>query len=179
MGPAPIVQGSRSVSLVLAGSGAIRRLVESYDEAFFGSIETIKLLPFSFETEADAVADTFLPEYFRESIAPDKKERIELFRTAHEITGGHPWYLTILGSAMASMFGITRVTPTMLHHVAEELVKGRLNRVDKAFVPENFYGYMLASLNILDERVAAIAQLVLVEIARNTTTDWRDLAYRG
>jgi hypothetical protein len=172
----PIVQGSRSVSLVLAGSGAIRRLVESYDEAFFGSIEIIKLLPFSFETEADAVADTFLPQYYRDSIAPDMKGRIDLFRTAHEITGGHPWYLSILGSAMASMFGISRVTPAMLHHVAEELVKGRLNRMDKSFVPENFYGYMLASLNILDERVAAIAQLVLVEIARNTTTDWRNLA---
>ena len=168
-----IVQSSKSVSLLMAGSGLTRRLTDSYDEALFGSIDTIDLHPFNIDTEFDAVLDTLLPAPIRE-IFQEEASNSNLARVAHELTGGHPWYLAILGSSMGAIFGKTFVTPSMLSVVVEQLVNGTVNACGIQFRASNFYGHLFESLNVLGPRQTAIAQLVLLTIARNTTTDWRD-----
>jgi hypothetical protein len=54
------------------------------------------------------------------------------------------------------------------------VVNGTVNACGIQFRASNFYGHLFESLNVLGPRQTAIAQLVLLTIARNTTTDWRD-----
>lgn len=75
---------------------------------------------------------------------------------------------------MGAIFGKTFVTPSMLSVVVEQLVNGTVNACGIQFRASNFYGHLFESLNVLGPRQTAIAQLVLLTIARNTTTDWRD-----
>ena len=164
----PVIQGSTRVSLFMAGSGITRRFVEDYGEALFGSIESVELDTFSLKTEFDPIAKTFLPERIRNHFAPTDQEFLELNTRAYELTGGHPWYLSMLGSAMANTFGLTRVTPAMLTHVAEELIEGNVVRKDKTFQASNFYGHLFKSLSVFDERTTAIAKLIMLEVAIHT-----------
>ncbi len=168
-----IVLSSKRVSLLMAGSGLTRRLIEQYDQAFFGSIDTpIELTPFDATTESQAIADTFLPKELRQNVSPDEGQRKLLIAKACELTGGHPWYLAILGSSMASYFGITKITPAMLNHVAEELLLGNVRHGDKEIPPSYFYFHLFGSLDVLHEREGAITRLVLLEVARNTTFEY-------
>lgn len=164
----PVIQGSTRVSLFMAGSGITRRFVEDYGEALFGSIESVELDTFSLKTEFDPIAKTFLPERIRNHFAPTDEDFLELNTRAYQLTGGHPWYLSMLGSAMANTFGLTRVTPAMLTHVAEELIKGNVVREDKTFQASNFYGHLFKSLSVFEERTTAIAKLVMMEVAIHT-----------
>lgn len=167
-----IVQQSTKVSLLLAGSGLTRRLVDRYDAALFGSIDCIELKPFSWKVEQDAIADIFMPPEVRAQMTPSGLGFEPLLKKAFELSGGHPWYLSMLGSATAAMFGARPVTPAMLVHVGDEMVAGRVRRDDLEFTAERFYGHLIESLDIIGNRQKSIAELCLLEIARRATTDW-------
>jgi hypothetical protein len=166
-----IVQQSSKVSLLFAGSGLTRRLVDRYEAALFGSIECIELKPFSWESERDAIADTFIPRAVRDQMAPSAGFDV-LLEHAYRLSQAYPWYLSMLGSATAAVFGRRPVTPAMLLHVSDEMVAGRVRRDDLTFTAEKFYGHLIESLNIMGNRKQAIAQLCLLEVARQGSADW-------
>jgi hypothetical protein len=167
----PIVQLSPSISLVFAGSGLTRNLVRGYDKAFFGSIETITLEPFSIESDYDAIRDTFLPTAVRECLCPDASMERRLVSHACELCGGHPWFLSMLGYNAAKALGGRPLTPVLLSKVCREMIAGHGDSVGRSGGADRFYGHLFDSLDVVASQ-KPIAELVLANIARQVTIEW-------
>lgn len=168
----PLVQMSPTISLVFAGSGITRGLTHNYDKAFFGSIITIDLTPFSIEDDYDAIADTFMPLEARQYLCPNLEKLKPILQEAYHLTGGHPWYLSMLGRSSATQLQGRILTPMLLKEVAQKMVTGdQTDFYDKEIGAARFYGHLFDSLDSLG-RQKAHAQLVLANIARQVTLEW-------
>jgi hypothetical protein len=168
----PLVQMSPTISLVFAGSGITRGLTQNYDKAFFGSITTLDLTPFSIEDDYDAIADTFLPEEARQYLCPNLEKLKPILQEAFHLTGGHPWYLSMLGRSSATQLQGRVLTPMLLKEVAQKMVIGdQTDFYDKEIGAAHFYGHLFDSLDSLGKQ-KAYSQLVLANIARQVTLEW-------
>lgn len=165
-----LVQQSPTISLVLAGSGITRELTRNYNAALFGSIESIHLRPFTFPEEQDAVADTLIPKEARSQLCPDSESLDRLVCHAHLLTGGHPYFLAMLGSAAATVLEGRPLSIPLLNDVARGMMQGDGDGGSTGGA-EKFYGHLLDSLDVTG-RGRYCAQLVLVNIAKQVTMEW-------
>jgi hypothetical protein len=60
----------------------------------------------------------------------------------------------------------------MLNHAAEEMIAGRVSIALSNEAAPRFYGHLIESLPVIEERGRAIAEVCLVEIAKQLTTDY-------
>jgi hypothetical protein len=172
-----IVQLSRRISLVLAGSGLQRLFVEHYDDALFGSIDEVELKPFNWGDDQEAIQSTFIP------LKADLRERLckgDSFRAitkhAYELCGGHPYYLAMLGYAAALFSRGHQLTPPLLNHVAELMIRGEIRSVGPNIDAKRFYAHIFETLQILRSRTSVIAKILLAHISQRTTADYPWLA---
>jgi hypothetical protein len=166
-----IVQRSRLLSLVLAGTGLQRMFIEDYKNPFYGSIDAIEVEPFAPETEKAAIADVFLPAPLRGRLCPDARRFDDVLAMANELSGGHPWFLSMLGYAAARLSGGHRLTPILLRRTAEVMMQGQIPGGGKANQRSNFYSYDFLSLERLPERRQACAKALLATIAQRTSRE--------
>jgi hypothetical protein len=167
----PLVQMSPQVSLILAGSGLTRSLTQSYSRALFGSISEIHLRPFCLADDFESVAKTLLPMESRKWLCPDEKKLQAIVESAYRLTGGHPWFLSMLGSSAAQMLQGRPLTPPILNEVATGMITGRISSHDGEIGASRFYGHMFDSLDACG-KLKYHAQLVLSNIARQVTFEW-------
>lgn len=167
----PLVQMSPKISLVFAGSGLTRDLIRGYDKAFFGSIDTIQLRPFLLPEDYEAVAATFLPAGARPWLCPNPDRLEAVVKQAHYLTGGHPWYLSMLGRSAAGLLQGRSLTPPLLNEIADDMVAGRADLGDRETGAARFYGHLFDSLDATG-KLKTHAQLVLTNIARQVTLEW-------
>jgi hypothetical protein len=163
-----IVQRSRQLSLIMAGTGLQRLFTEDYHNPFYGSIEKIELKPFDLASEEEAIADTFLPSQLRAKLCP-RETFSQVVQEASSLSGGHPWYLAMLGCAAARVSSGHRLTPALLRRAAELMLRGQIPRGGKLNERSNFYGPNFESLKRLPTRIQAAAHALLAHIAQRTS----------
>jgi hypothetical protein len=173
----PIIQLSRRISLVLAGSGLQRLFVEHYDDALFGSIDEVELKPFNWGDDQEAIESTFIP------LKAGLRERLckgdsfhAITKHAYELCGGHPYYLAMLGYAAALFSRGHQLTPPLLNRVAELMIRGEIRSVGPNIDAKRFYAHIFETLQILRSRTSVIAKILLAHISQRTTADYPWLA---
>jgi hypothetical protein len=166
-----LIQGSKTIALVLAGSGLTRVLSDSYTAALFGSISQIEIQPFELEGDREAIEDTFVPKMIRAKLCrPEDLSR--LVAHAHGLTKGHPYYLAVLGHAAASVAKGRFLTPRGLDRVVADIMSGKLARVIERAVPSTFYAHVFETLDALPWQTAAAAKVILAHVAQRSTTEF-------
>ncbi|WP_437815127.1 ATP-binding protein [Sorangium sp. So ce1078] len=166
-----IVQHSESISLVLAGSGLQRLLVDDYAAPLFGSIDHLEIRPFDWGSDREAIEQTFLPLRARDRVCA-KGAFPELARTAHQLSGGHPYYLTMLGYSAAMLSAGRPLTPASLSRIVDAMITGTVRASGPRIDAVRFYAPIFESLKRLTPRVQAIAKLILVQVAQRTTPEY-------
>ncbi|MBL4844678.1 MAG: SEC-C domain-containing protein [Planctomycetes bacterium] len=157
-----VIQHSKNVTFVLAGSGLQRLLVHDYRNALYESIKKFELGPFSWEHDSTAVEDTFVPRELRGQIcAPGGFESV--VERAYEFSGGHPYFLAQLGFFAAQEERL--ITKAVLAHIADKIAQGPNCSV--------FYNAIFVSLERLNPRRQAVAKAVLANVAERTTADYQ------
>jgi hypothetical protein len=170
-----IVQRSQRVSIVLAGSGLQRLLVENYSDALYGSIEEVNLAPFRWESDRAPIMKTFLPPLVRDRLC--LRENVEaVCRHAADICGGHPWYLAIFGRAAAIIARGKPLVPALLNQVLDVVTRQEPPALELTSPlrtdPTCFHSSIFLSLERLDERGWAIAVALLAHIAQRVTLEF-------
>ena len=166
-----IVQQSRNVSLVLAGSGLQRMLSERYDTALFGSIAQVEVGPFRKPEDREAVEKTFLPEVVRSRLCSLEEFGV-LVDTAYDLSGGYPFYLTMLGYSAGLLAAGHGLTPASLHRAADEMVRGGVPNVSWRIDAGRFYLHVFETAQRLPQRLQAVVKLVLAYLAQQTSRDF-------
>jgi hypothetical protein len=172
-----IVQRSRRLALVMAGSGFLRLQTNDYLHPFYGSIDVLELKPFRGETEAgrQAAQTTFLPNSLRSRLCPGERFTA-VARRALELTGGHPYFLSMLGYAAAKSWRGHPLTLESLNRIADLMIQNKIDSGTGDIVRAKFYMFTFESLKTLPACDQAVAKLMLVNIARLTSTHrerWR------
>jgi hypothetical protein len=166
-----IIQRSQRLSLVMAGSGLQRLFTEDYLHPFYGSVDELPLRPFDWGTERDRTAaeDTFLPAHLRPRLCSGG-QFTKVARRASDLSGGHPYFLSMLGYAVARAWRGHPLTPEMLNRIADLMIQ---NKIDTGTIDVNrrkFYMFIFESLKRLSPRQRALAHLMLASMARLTST---------
>ncbi len=171
-----IVQHSESISLFMAGSGLTKTLTTQYESALFGSIETIELLPFNWERDQEAIAALLIPHGIRGEWAGQQAEVVDLAEHAAIATGGHPYYLSMLGYAVAKLYGRTPITVPMLNEAIERMLSTRIDTHGGPIEASTFYKYLFHDLDGMssNERVA-LAKLLLANLSRQVSVAWPEM----
>ncbi|MBA3548109.1 MAG: AAA family ATPase [Nannocystis sp.] len=170
-----IVQQSRDISLVLAGSGLQKMLTRDYSRPLHGSIDQVEIRPFSWDQDRAAILDTFLPEPIRGRLC--RAENIDdVARHAATMCGGHPYFLSLVGQAAGLSASGRSVNIPVVNDAARRLVASSLPelvRIDE----QVFYSHIFDTLKRVPVREQRLAQILLVHIAiRTTETDrWLNL----
>jgi len=177
----PVVMASPRIGLVLAGSGLQRVFVDGYDQAFFGSIQWINLSPFNWEDEQDrnASQETFLPTGLRDRLCSGQKFE-EVSSYAHQLCGGIPYYLSMLGASAAAASKGHKFTRTALDRVVSRILFGEFKTVEGSrsvgvglsIDPKLFYMPIFDALNALSVRQSLISQVLLTRVSVRTTQDY-------
>ena len=170
-----IVQRSRRISLILAGSGLQKLLFENYEQALYGSMDVVSVEPFRWDTDRPAIRDTFLPERVRSQLC--SSELVDsVCHHATEVCGGHPWYLAVFGRSAAVLAKGRQLTVPLLNEVLDTVVRHDPLRtgVTDALTndPARFYAPSLESLGRLDDRSQAIAKTILARLAQRVTVEF-------
>lgn len=166
-----VVQRAERVSLILAGSGLQKLLVQGYEDALFGSIDEIHVEPFAWKEDASAVLDTVFPADIRARLCR-AQDTEELAGQACELCGGHPMYLTLLGSAAAMLCKGRRLSADTLNRVVDRLVREGINEPGLQIDRKRFYNPTFQTLARLPVKTQALAKLILVHIAERTTPEY-------
>ncbi|MDC0721688.1 AAA family ATPase [Nannocystis bainbridge] len=170
-----IVQQSRDISLVLAGSGLQKMLTRDYSRPLHGSIDQIEIRPFVWERDREAILATFLPESIRGRLC--RPENIDaVARHAATLCGGHPYFLALVGQAAGLSADGRSVNVPVVNDAARRLIASSLPelvRIDE----QVFYSHIFDTLKRVPVRERLLAQILLVHIAvRTTETDrWLNL----
>jgi hypothetical protein len=172
-----VVQMSHRIGLVFTGSGLQRIFVEGYDKALHSSIAQHELGPFGWEQDQKASQSTFLPERLRSRLcAADRFE--EISEHAHNLSGGNPHYLAILGYSSAILLNGHRWTRAGLDQVVERILQGELRTSGTGLGvppspvhPDQFYAPTFESLKRLPAYSQALAKITLAHIAERTSTN--------
>src|SRR5262249_3239194 len=124
-----IIQRSQRIMLVLAGSGLQRLFTDDYLHPFYGSIDELDLKSFDWSDDPDRAGSeqAVLPPRFRPWLCPGDRFSA-VARKAYDLTGGHPYYLAMLGYAAALTWRGPPLTPVTLERVANLLVENRIER---------------------------------------------------
>jgi len=167
-----IIQRSQRIMLVLAGSGLQRLFTEDYLHPFYGSIDELEVKPFDWATEwgRRAIEKTFLPSHFRPQLCQGDRFS-EVAQRAADLTGGHPYYLSMLGFAAARAWRGHPLTPALLNRVADLLIQNKIDGGTFDINRRKFYQPVFQSLKRLSDHEQAVARLMLTSIARLTSTD--------
>lgn len=166
-----IIQRSKRISLVMAGSGLQRLFTEDYNHPFYGSIDEVPLSPFSWndEIERESAELTFLPPQIRTRLCPDGHFS-EVAFAAHDLCGGHPYFLAMLGCATARAWRGHSLTPEGLNRIADLMIKNKIDTGNVGVTRQRFYMFVFESLKRLSDREHAVSRLMLASIARLTST---------
>jgi hypothetical protein len=172
-----VVQRSERVSLVLAGSGLQKLLVQNYEDALFGSIDEIHVDPFTWKEDAAAVLDTVFPAEVRTKMCR-AQDAERLAEQACDLCGGHPMFLAFLGSAAAILSGGRRLGADTLNRVVDRLVREGVNEPCLQIDRKRFYNPTFQTLAALPVRTQSLAKLILVHVAERTTPEypWESVA---
>lgn len=166
-----IVQRSEAISLVLAGSGLQRLLVTEYVAPLFGSIDSVEIAPFDMERDRNAIEHTFIPPSLRSRICA-KDAFCELAQEAYLLSGGHPYYLSMLGYSAALQAAGRPLTRAALNRTVEAMVNGTIRATGPRIDAARFYAPIFESLRRLSARLQAVAQLLLLQVAQRTTREY-------
>ena len=143
-----VVQMSRKIGLVLAGSGLQRLFTEDYQDPLFGSIEGVELGPFSLQGEREAVKNTFMPPEVRYRLCRD--EDFEgLTDHAYALCGGHPWFLSMLGYSAAVACRGRTLNRSLLNHIVGMIISGELKHEAVAIDAGRFYKQSVFELSLI------------------------------
>ncbi|MDI1484379.1 AAA family ATPase [Polyangium sp. y55x31] len=166
-----IIQQSPSLALVLAGSGIQRLFVDDYEAALFGSINEVEIGPFNWENDRDAIERTFMPHSIRRQMCRDDVWD-DVARYAYELSGGHPYYLAMLGFSAAIVLNGRGLTPHQLNRVVEDMIGGRVRSLGWKINASRFYAPIFETLKRVSTRTRAIAKILLTQIAQRTTPEY-------
>ena len=177
----PLIMNSPRIGLVLAGSGLQRVFIDRYDQALFGSIPSIELLPFDWDQEhdRDASQETFLPSPVRVRLCPGELVE-DVSHYAHQLCGGVPYYLAMLGSSAAVSSRGYKLTRSALDRVVDRILDDEFRAADgrqqmnagMLLDPKLFYQPIFDSLNALPARQRAVCQVLVARVAVRTTQDY-------
>jgi hypothetical protein len=167
-----IIQRSERLALVMAGSGLQRLFTNEYTHPFYGSLAELSLGSFDWGQAdgRDAAEKTFLPERLRPRLCPDPAEFARVAERACDLCGGNPYFLSMLGCAVGRAWRGHPLTPEMLNRVADLMIQNKLEVGNADINRKKFYQFLFASLDSLPPRDQAVAKLMLVSIARLTST---------
>jgi len=166
-----IIQRSNCLSLVMAGSGLQRLFTDDYLHPFYGSVDELSLQPFDWETARgrEAAERTFLPANLRPRLCPEGRFP-EVAQQAYDLSGGHPYFLSMLGYAAGRAWRGHPLTPEMLNRVADLMIQNRIATGTMDINRRKFYMFIFESLKRLSPREQAVARVMLASIARLTST---------
>jgi hypothetical protein len=172
-----VVQRAERVSLILAGSGLQKLLVQGYEDALFGSIDEIHVDPFTWSEDAEAVLETVFPSEIRPRLCRAQDAQ-KLAEQACELCGGHPMFLAFLGSAAAIISEGRRLGAETLNRVVERLVRDGVNEPCLQIDRKRFYNPTFQTLAALPVKTQSLAKLILVHVAERTTPEypWESVA---
>jgi hypothetical protein len=164
-----IVQRSRRLVFILAGSGLQRLFTGDLDNPLYGSIRECELLPFDPTRDREAIEATLMPRSVRSRVCPRGFPGV--VNRAHELTGGHPYFLSMLGRAVAQAWRGSLLTPETVNRVVERMLQPGAGQGGEFVSAAVFYEEpVFKSLMRLPPRTQAVAKLMLVAIARLTST---------
>ena len=161
-----IVQQSERISLIFAGSGLQRVFTDQYQQAFYGSIDEIEIGTFRLDSDRPAIEDTFLPIAVRSDLCSEA-HRKQVVERAYKLTGGHPYFLAMLGCSSAQIANGHMLTPALLNRVVERMIRGDVSGV----TCQKFYGHIFESLKYLPLEQQHAATIILCRIALHTTSE--------
>src|SRR5262249_14199003 len=96
----------------------------------------------------------------------------ESAQEALDLSGGHPWYLSMLGYSVARLSRGQPLTRPLVKRAAARLIEGNIPAGGKINKRSNFYGAIFQSLERLPKRLQAIAQTLLAYLAQRTTAEF-------
>ncbi len=152
------------IGVILAGSDLMSRVVDDYRSPMYGSGVTIQLEPFSDLAEARQIV---APQAIEDSLIFDDTVIEEVLR----ITGGHPFYMKLLGCAIAAQsthkrvsLGLVRKALTML--LRNEVLPGMMADLKRAVKAP------LQALRLMDSEMdQKLARLLLIYLAGETSLE--------
>ena len=170
-----IAQRSQRISLVLAGSGLQRLLVDNPEDALFGSIDRVQLEPFRWQNDSQGIQDTFLPTNYgiRSRIIGQQptETALQRMRDAQEICGGHPYYLVLLGQSLALAAKGRILTRPLLNEVVDQMICGKLRSPIREVGANLFYYGAFEDLKRLEPRQTLRAKILLAYLSQQVTTE--------
>ena len=156
---------SQRIALVLAGSGMMRVFVDDLRECFMGVFLKCNFKLFNLtKTTRRFKTRSYLPCCPR--LCPDRFA--DVVARAWELSGGHPYFLAMLGYSAALVSRGRRLTPALLNRVSELMVKTKLA---KTVYAAKFYAYNLELLDRLHDYRPFAARILLAHIASLTTPE--------
>lgn len=175
-----IAQRSERISLILAGSGLQRLLVDDPKDALFGSVDRVQLKPFRWDTDSEAIRETFLPKHrdVRRRLIANHPDEDTIFREANDICGGHPYYLVLLGKCVAMAAKGGGVTRPLLKQVVDQMTRGQIRSPNMEVGTNLFYYGAFEDLKRLPARQILCAKLLLSFISQQVTTEYPWLLIR-
>lgn len=169
-----VIQHQERVVFVLAGSGLQRILNRDPEQALFGSIQEVHLDVFDFDADRKAILETLLPERAR-SLLVRSGNADTIARKAHEVTGGHPYFVSMLGYSAAVLAQGRVWTPATIERTIDAMLSKQVKE-GSVINPEKFYGSIFEALARLEIRDRAAAKILLANIALRTTRDYPRLS---
>lgn len=164
-----IVMVSQKLALVLAGSGLLNVFTEDYGKALWGSIMQVKVGAFDARADREAIEDTFLPKHARKRLCAEPGLFEQVIKRAMALSMGHPYYLAMLGYSAAVSSRGHRFTPALLNRVTDLMTRERVNQ---SISPKKFFGHTFETLGRLDDRIHAIAKIIVAHVAESTTSEF-------
>ena len=115
----------------------------------------------------------------RDRLCPDELFD-DLSHYAHQLCGGVPYYLAMLGSSAAASSRGYKLTRAALDRVVDRILHDEFRAADgrqqmnagMSLNPKVFYQPIFDSLNALPARQRAVCQVLLARVAVRTTQDY-------
>jgi hypothetical protein len=166
-----IIQRSERLALIMAGSGLQRLFTNEYRHPFYGSVDELELGPFHWtKPEGRKAAElTFVPEFIRTRLCPGERFA-RVAERACELAGGNPYFLAMLGCAVGGAWRGQPLTEEGLYRVAELMIQNKIEVGAADINRKKFYMFLFEALDGLPVNERAVAKLMLVNIARLTST---------
>ncbi|MHC5054592.1 MAG: ATP-binding protein [Planctomycetota bacterium] len=163
-----VVQQSKKVCLLMAGSDLANRFVDQYEQPFFGSIDRLRLGGFDGGQKEGRTAarDVLLPVPMRSYYQLDEAE----LSYAIDACAGVPYFLAMLGKTIAATASRKRISKPVIDKAVRAMMHGDEDRYTP--FPIDRFLKSLEDLQILGQYEKVRAELFMMCLARITTTEF-------
>jgi len=166
-----VAQNSRRVGLLLACSPIARPLFDDAAQPFYGSIPRLEVPAFDYANRKKACRRILAPLQMDDRLYIDD----DVAAYAVKVCGGVPYFMTMLGAAIATHARRRRVTRAAVNYAVERLVRGDVpgqHDIDRSKFLQS-----LQALEVLPPREKKLAELLLLVLSRKVRLDFPEFSF--